>query len=113
MLPALFSEFDIIEVPDWRVRGDSPANKAKCPGVGKADKFPTVMRICAAAFGPIPGMDSRICVWNVVDAVEDFKLTESLFNAVDTAKGLWQVLSSMGDGICIPDISFGIASLDA
>ena len=60
LLPALFSEFDIIEVPDWFVRGDSPAYEAKCLGVGKSDISPTVMRICAAVFGPIPGMDSRI-----------------------------------------------------
>ena len=65
LLPVLFSEFDIIEVPDWFVRGDSPAYEAKCPGVGKSDISPTVMRICAAVFGPIPGMDSRICVWGM------------------------------------------------
>lgn len=63
LFPARLSEFDMIDVPDWFVRGDNPAYDA-CPAVGKSDMSPTVMRICAAVFDPIPGIDSSNSVFS-------------------------------------------------
>jgi len=51
-----------MDVPDCFVRGDRPAYDAKCAADGKSDISPTAIRICAADFGPMPGIDSRISV---------------------------------------------------
>ena len=50
----------MIQVPDRFVRGGRPAKEARSPVVGKSDVSPAVMRIWAAAFGPIPRVDSKI-----------------------------------------------------
>ena len=59
LLSARFGLLDIMVVPDYFVRGDRPAYDATCAADGKSDISPTVIRICAADFGPMPGIDSR------------------------------------------------------